>query len=217
MIIDRLKNREDWPFWTLVIFVCLTFAMGGGARADIQSLIILQPLAVIFCGLALLTLKRVHVESHEFLLLMAALIFALVGLHLIPLPSFVWQLLPGRTIIAEIDRTVGLGEVWRPISMVPSATWSAFYSLFIPLAALLLGVQLSREQKFALVKILLSVGLLSGLWGLLQIAGDRDGPLYLYRITNNGTAVGLFSNRNHNAIFLTSLFRCLPFLRLVIT
>jgi hypothetical protein len=33
-----------------------------------------------------------------------------------------------------------LGEVWRPIAMVPPAAWNAFYSLFVPLAVLLLGV-----------------------------------------------------------------------------
>jgi O-antigen ligase len=40
----------------------------------------------------------------------------------------------------------------------------------------------------------------------LQVIGSPNGPLYFYGITNNGSAVGLFSNRNHNALFLASLF-----------
>ena len=49
-------------------------------------------------------------------------------------------------------------------------------------------------------------GLLSGLIGLLQVVGAQEGPLYFYNVTNNGSAVGLFSNRNHQAMFLACLF-----------
>ncbi len=90
--------------------------------------------------------------------------------------------------------------------MVPKGTINALFSLFVPLAVLLLGVQLDRAQQLRILSIMLGLGLLSGLWSLLQIIGDPQGPLYLYRITNNGQAVGLFSNRNHNAILLASLF-----------
>jgi O-antigen ligase len=42
--------------------------------------------------------------------------------------------------------------------------------------------------------------------GLLQAIGDPQGSLYFYRITNNGSAVGLFANRNHAATLLACLF-----------
>jgi hypothetical protein len=35
--------------------------------------------------------------------------------------------------------------------MVPSATWNAFFSSFVPLPVLLLGVQLSRGELFKLL------------------------------------------------------------------
>lgn len=202
----RKFRSEAAPFWALVAFLALTFFTGGGARGDIQSLVILRPVAVIVCGIALWSLRWEHVQAHKFLFGMAAAIFGLVGFHLVPLPPSVWGSLPGREIITEIDKTAGLGAVWRPIAMVPSAAWNAFYSLFVPLAVLLLGVQLSREERFKLLPVLLGLGLLSGLWGLLQAIGDPQGPLYLYRVTNNGSAVGLFSNRNHQAILLAMLF-----------
>jgi O-antigen ligase len=146
------------------------------------------------------------VKAYRFLFGMAAAIFALVLSHLIPLPPSVWGALPGRGIITEIDKVAELGAVWRPISMVPSATWNALYSLFVPLAVLILGAQLSREDRFRLLPWVLGLGLFSGLWGILQVIGDPQGPLYLYRVTNNGAAVGLFANRNHQAILLASLF-----------
>jgi O-antigen ligase len=206
----RQLNMAAVPFWALVVFLILTFLTGGGSRADIQSLVILRPAAVIFCGIGLWSLKKEHILAYRFLFGMAAAIFVLVVIHLVPLPPAVWGALPGREVITKIDKVAGLGPVWRPISMVPSATWNAFYSLFVPFAVLLLGVQLSREERFMLLPVLLGLGLLSGCWGLLQAIGSPDGPLYLYETTNNGSAVGLFSNRNHQAILLAMLFPMLP-------
>lgn len=195
-----------WPFWVLAAFLILTFLTGGGSRDDIQSLVILRPVAVLVCGLALFGLRRDHVRAYRFLFAMAAGLFALVILHLILLPPTIWRALPGRGIIAEIDNAAKLGSVWRPISMVPAATGNAFYSLFVPLAVLLLGVQLTREQRFQLLPVILGIGLVSGFLGLLQSIGAPDGPLYFYRVTSAGSADGLFANRNHQAIFLASLF-----------
>jgi O-antigen ligase len=201
-----IKLSIPSPFWLLVALLVLTFLLGGGARADIQSLVILRPTAVMFCVLGVLSLNRRHVRSNRFLLGMAAAIVSLVLIHLIPLPPSIWSVLPGRGLVTEIDRIAQLGEVWRPISMAPTATWNAFYSLFVPLAALLLGIQLSQEERVRLLPILLGCGLVSGFLGLLQSIGDPQGPLYLYRISNNGSAVGLFANRNHQAVFLAIMF-----------
>jgi O-antigen ligase len=89
---------------------------------------------------------------------------------------------------------------------VPSSTWNAFYSLFVPLAVLLLGAQLSLGDRIKLLPWLLALGLFSGLWGIVQVVGAHDGPFYLYDVTNYGSAVGLFSNRNHQAMLLACLF-----------
>ncbi len=205
-VLQRKFGALRLPFVALILFLTLVFFTGGGSRADIQSLIILRPAAVIFCGIALWTLKMEHIQAYKFLFGMAAALFGLTILHLIPLPPSVWGALPGREIVTEIDKVAGLGAVWRPISLVPSATWNAFYSLFVPLAMLVLGVQLTREERFRLLPIMIGFGLLSGFWGLLQVIGDPQGPLYVYRVTNNGSAVGLFANRNHQAVLLTMLF-----------
>jgi O-antigen ligase len=197
---------EAVPYWALIVFLVLTFLTGGASRADVQSLIILRPAAVIFCGVGLWSLRLVHVKAYKLPFGMAAAIFAFVLSHLIPLPPSIWGALPGRGIINEIDKVAELGAVWRPISMVPSATWNAFYSLFGPLAVLILGVQLTRDERFKLLPWVLGLGLFSGFWGILQVVGDPQGSAYLYNVTNNGAAVGLFANRNHQAILLACLF-----------
>lgn len=201
----KFFKTEVVPYWALITFLILTFFTGGAARVDVQSLIILRPAAVIFCGIGIWSLKGEHVKAYHFLFGMTASIFAMVLGQLIPLPPSIWGALPGREIVTEIDKMAALGDVWRPIAMVPPAAWNAFYSLFVPLAVLLLGVQLSREERFKLLPWMLGLGLFSGLWGILQTIGDPQGPLYLYNVTNNGSAVGLFSNRNHQAILLATL------------
>ena len=194
------------PFWILAGFLTLVFLTGGASRVDAQSLLLLRPLSVIAVALALLTLKREHLAGRKWLLVGFGSIFLLCILHLIPLPPTLWQSLPGRGPMVEIERLAGLSEVWRPLTLTPMNGWHALVSLTTPLAVLMFGVQLNRDDLHRLLPLLIALGALNGFWGVLQIIGDPEGALYLYRPTNNGLAVGLFANRNHSAVLLVCLF-----------
>tara|TARA_R110000796_G_scaffold8843_21_gene29120 strand:- start:38116 stop:39366 length:1251 start_codon:yes stop_codon:yes gene_type:complete len=160
----------------------------------------------VVCAIALIGLRWDDVKSHSFLFAIAFAILLVPVIHLIPLPPSIWQHLPGRDLVVEIDKITNLQNQWRPISLVPTETWNAFYALFIPLAVFLLAVQLDAKHRFKLLPLLITIGLVSGLWGIIQIIGNPHGPAYLYRTTNSGSAVGLFANRNHQAVFLAMLF-----------
>jgi O-Antigen ligase len=194
------------PFWVLALFILVTFLTGGGSRSDIQSLVILRPLSALMFGYALWRLKPAYLQNYSFLFVFALLLIVLVILHLVPLPPSLWASLPGRGLIADIDKAAGLGAVWRPLSLAPAQTWNALYSLIAPFAAFLMLIGLTRDQRFDMLPCLLFIGLFSGGLGLLQAIGPTEGPLYFYNITNGSAAVGLFSNRNHQAIFLACLF-----------
>ena len=193
-------------YYLLVGYLAFVFLCGGGSRADVQSLIILRPLAVLVCGAALLTLRWSDLRHYRFVSIMACLMLLLALLHIVPLPPSVWQGLPGRDFVVEMERAIGMSDEWRPISLVPSAAQNSFFALFVPLAALLLVVQLELHDLRRLARPLLLIGAISGLLGIFQIVGDPNGSLYLYRITNNGQSVGLFANRNHQAVFLVTMF-----------
>lgn len=205
-----LRQRLAWlggerEFGVLCAWLVVVFLLGGSSRDDVQSLMLLRPLSVMVLVYALSRLRREHVVQHRALLALAA---AWIGLHLlqlVPLPPQVWQGLPGRGIIVEIDRAMGLGDVWRPLSMVPYGTRNAIWAMLTPFAVLVLGVQLAPERRDQLLPVLLGLGLFSALLAVLQLIGDPDGQIYFYRITNNGFAVGLFANRNHQAVFLATL------------
>jgi O-Antigen ligase len=201
------KNAHaTMPFWVMVFYLVLLAVTGGSARSDTQSLTILRPVSAAVLGYAVWGLSWDRLKPFRFLFLLALAIVLLTIIHLIPLPPALWALLPGRDLVVEIDKVSGLGQIWRPLSLVPSETWNALYAMVVPLAVLALLTRLTRKQQLDLIPVLIIIGLLSGLVGLLQAIGPENSSLYFYRITNSGAAVGLFANRNHQAIVLASLF-----------
>lgn len=197
---------SELPFWTCLAFFIIVGLTGGASRTDPQSLLILRPLSILVCALAVLTLQWSLVGARKALIWGWIAIFALALLHLVPLPPALWDIVPGRQDLAQSDSLTGLGSVWRPLTITPINGWHALASLFTPLAVLLLAVQMKRDDLLRLLPVLIIFGGVSGLLGILQVIGSPTGPLYLYRITNNGSAVGLFANRNHAALLLSLLF-----------
>jgi O-antigen ligase len=198
-------KRHSPCFWALAVLLVAAFAMGGGARGDIQSLIVLRPLAILLLGFGLLSLRWAHVAANRFLFGMALAIVALLVLHLIPLPPGWWGSLPGRDLVVRIDAAAGLGQLWRPLSLAPDATLNALYAAMVPLAALVLGVQLDRRERHGLLGLLLTLGGISALLGLAQSIGGAQSALRFYKVTNDFGAVGLFANRNHQALLLVAM------------
>lgn len=210
MSILRLRRSGDGGrsprFMLLVGYVIVTFLIGGSQRADVQSLAILRPLAALLCGYGIWALTREQFARYAVLYWLLGAAIGLCLLHLVPLPPLLWHALPGRGIVADIDRAVDLSGQWRPLALVPWAARNALFSLLVPLAALLLASGLDRREREALLPLLIGIGLGSGFLGLLQTLGPVDGPLYLYDNASGGFAVGLFANRNHGAVFLVCLF-----------
>ena len=185
-------------------FVAMTFILGGGARDDLQSLLLLRPAAVGFGAWALLAATPGDLRAVRTPLALLAALLALITLQLIPLPPRLWHALPGREGIVRRDALVGLGDLWRPLSLSPSKTWNSLVSLAVPLAALLVAAVQPATQRLRMAEIVLIVAGASAVLGLAQVLGPDNGPLYLYNITNQGTAVGLFANRNHHGVFLAA-------------
>jgi len=198
-------KHATWQFWLLAAWLVFVFAAGGGARGDVRSLLLLHPLAFAVLGAGLVALRRRHLRERGMLFALAAAMVLVMALQLVPLPPVFWRSLPGRELPGAIGDAVTLGGTWRPLTMTPQATREALWSLVNPLAVLVLGAQVSTREQSRIVGLLLALGLASGLLALVQIAGPDTGPAYLYRITNNGFAVGLFANRNHQAVFLAML------------
>ena len=187
------------------LLVACAFAWGGSARSDAASLEILRPIAIIALGLALLTIRGAHIRNYRAPFGIALACIALLAFQLVPLPPELGNALAGRGLVAEIDGAIGLNEVWRPLTQSAPATQNSLWGLLVPLSMLAIGVQLAATDHARLLLVILAVGATSAVVALLQTLGDPQGGLYLYDITNFGSAVGLFANRNHQAVFLACL------------
>lgn len=192
-------------FYLLSLWLVLIFLMGGTSRPDTESLLFLRPASVIVAGAGLWTLRRDHIMRLRGSFLFVAAIVSLIVVHLVPLPPAVWTALPGRGLIYEIDQALGQGGIWRPLSMAPPWTWHALWFMFIPLSVLVHAAQLSYDQVRKLGTVVLLIGLAGGVLAIAQVLGDPRGLLFPYRVSHFGLAIGLFANRNHQAVFLATL------------
>ena len=187
--------------YAMIAFIAIVFLAGGGSRADIMSLMFLRPLAI---GLVVYAVLASWPERRGFeaptLFLLGGI--GLVLLHLLPLPPGIWHSLPGRELIVETDRELGLEGLWRPLTLSPSRSLNTLFSFSIPLAAILL-FQIQNDHNRTIVwPVLLGFAVLSVAVGVLQLLDGPNSPLYLYRVTNDGSMVGIFANRNHNGVFI---------------
>lgn len=195
-------SGDSQKFAALCVFVACVFAMGGGSRADIQSLVVLRPLAFLFAAYAILVIRPDQLRAAMWPLTLLGLLALLAVLQLLPLPPEAWTRLPGRDLLAKIAADAGLPLGYRPLTLAPARTLNTALSLCVPLAAVLLVAIQSETGRKRIPALLLAGGTVSALVAVAQIAGVGGGALYFYRITNADFPVGLLANRNHQALLM---------------
>ena len=194
------SKAETFRFCALVAFLTLCLMGGGGARADILSLIYVRAAAVLFVALLVLSPGHWHFRSVGAPLVLLGVFALTVALQLVPLPPAVWISLPGHARFAAAADLAGIAQPWRPLTLSPEATLNTLISVTIPAAFLLGLAALRRDQRQAVLWLMLVGACGSALLGLLQLVSPET-P-YLYDITNLGAPVGLLANRNHQANLL---------------
>lgn len=183
-----------------LLALCL---LGGGAsRQDVLSLLYLEPAAILCIAALLLLPGERDFRTFRVPLLLLGALAALTAAQLVPLPPGWWLALPGRERFAEAAAAAGFAQPWRPLSLTPDLTVASLLALVFPLSALVGLASLRPEQRLLLLPALIVMACFSALLGIVQLTGAPDGPAYLYNVTHNGSAVGFFANRNHQATFL---------------
>ncbi len=187
-----------------MVFV-LSLLFGGGTMQGLRSdaLVQLASLPLLFIAMLALFSRPVAPQA-RWPLVIAASPVILVLLHLMPLPPALWTQLPGRHFAVEAFELADLPVGWMPISLDPGATWRAFLSLLPPLALFLAVLGTGFGGRRSLSLLLVAFGLASVVLGLLQLMQGPDSAMRFYAITNPGSSVGFFANRNHYAALLYS-------------
>lgn len=184
----------------LVLLAGVVALTGGASRYDAIQIIPLRALCALFLIPALYFLTSSRIRDERMLLALFGGFTLLVCAQLIPLPPELWQALPGRHVLGELDAALRLEGTWRPLSLAPMRTWNALGSLVVPAAGLCLAVAVGASSR-TLLRIVAALGVLNAVVGLLQIVTGRSSALYFYEMTNRGSPVGIFANENHAAIF----------------
>jgi O-antigen ligase len=193
-------------FAVFAAFVILVALMGGGARSDITSLLVLRPLAVLAVAYGLLTISRPAFSSAAIPIYLLVAAMTITASQLLPLPAPVWTSLAGRAAFAQVYAEFGLPAGWHPLSLYPAYSWNSLFAMFVPFAGILLLAQVDGQSRSSTLLLFIGLVVGSATLGILQLLGSSNNVFYLYRVTNPGDPVGLFANRNHQAVFLACAF-----------
>ena len=147
------------------------FFTGGSSWSDEPHLIFLRPLAFVAAAIGLWSLRLQHIRQFWAVWLIFGLATLLTAAHLVPLPYDVWSNVPGRQVIVNIDKAVGLGQISRPLSMSPETTMNALLSLSVPFAVLVLASQFDGLRQRRALGVVLLLSFTSAAAGLLQATG----------------------------------------------
>ena len=193
----------------LAAYLSLCIVLGGASSAGLLSNLVLQLMALAILAFALTRDVPPISGAARTPAALLAVWAAVLVVQIIPLPPGLWSLLPGRSDIARQYALSGVPLPWLPWSLAVDATIATLCGLTVPTAVLLITFRADRAARLAAVYAVIAVAAAEILLGLLQRFGGEQSPLYLYAITNRGSSVGFFSNRNHLA---TLLLMMLPLL-----
>lgn len=201
---SSLSDRSTAPqglywLWFGLLVLGVTF-LGGSSRPDPIQNALLRPIAALLLIPAFWHLRLADLGCAKAICLLLATLSLWMVLQVLPLPPAVWQALPDRQTIAEMEQLAGLSSVWRPISLAPIRGLDSTFALLVPVAALLLAIALRVPIRILLFAVA-GIGLIDAAFGLLQVIGGTESPLYMYAFASGGAPAGIFANENHSAVF----------------
>jgi O-antigen ligase len=186
-------------------FLIALGALGGASRGDEVQQAFVRLAAIAVIAAALWPVDFSAFRDARGPVIGFGLIYLLLLVQLIPLPTGVWAAMPGRGLYHVLAEETG-SSAWRPLSISPDLTLNAVGALLPPTAIGLIALALDFRRRLLLARLIVGIGCVSALLGLLQLAAGGT-SLHLFRVTSEGSAVGLFANRNHQAVLMSC---CLP-------
>jgi len=197
---------------TLILFLLIAVCLGGASRPGLEVHLVVQLLCCLVGLICLFVMRRNIVPRSVSWVLRFSLVAILWScVQLIPLPEDIWSKLGDRSVLRSGLDVLGYDEqLSLPISLTPGDSFASILGFIPPLATFLLiyvlGWRTAVNSLSWLIPILAAVSVLIG---LAQIFLGSDSGLYFYNVTNEGAAVGVFSNVNHNA---TLALMSIPFI-----
>lgn len=189
--------------YTLICAVALLIvlaALGGASRADELQQSLVRLAAILGIAAALWPLDFTPFRDARGPAIGLVLIYLLLLVQLLPLPPGLWAQMPGHQLYASVVQQTNSVN-WRPWTLSPDRTLNALAALLPGTAIGLLSLALDFRRRLLLARIIVGIACCSALLGMMQFAAGGT-ALHLFRTTTENSAVGLFANRNHEAVLL---------------
>ena len=186
--------------WAALLLIAVAAVFGGASQDNPLRLALVELGALPLMVLGLRRYLRLKAPGGSAIpLTILAFAVAIPAVQLIPLPETLWTVLAGQAPRLEALRLAGLAPGWRPISLAPDETLGALLALTPPAAMFLGVVSLDGRARERLAFVWIAVAAVGLALGAAQLASPAGGWAYPYLITNRGSLVGWFANRNHEA------------------
>lgn len=154
-------------------------------------------LLIIFWG----NLAKGRLDKAVFWGLAVSLFCALA--YLIPLPSNLWEQLPGRSLYAEhLSWLNPSAYTWnyQALSLIPTRTIAGLLALLAPIGIFLTVISLPARKVTWLVLVLLFTAFAQALLSMGQyFIQDQD---LFFRVWSGGVPLGTYINQNHFVAFM---------------
>jgi O-antigen ligase len=195
------REQLDRHYLTLgAVFLVLLAALGGASRADELQQFFVRLAAIGAIAAAAWPLRSSAWRDARVPATGIALVYLLILAQLIPLPPSLWSRMPGHAIYRQVEQQTG-AVAWRPWTLSPDLTLNALGALLPATAVGLIALSLDFHGRLVLMRLVVAIACVSALLGLMQFAAGGT-TLHLFRTTNEDSAVGLFANRNHQAVLM---------------
>lgn len=190
-----------------LLIVAILFGGGGSRFPATEIFIQLSALPALFIGMRSLNIANLS-RDEKFIWLMLIASIVLIIAHIIPLPPFIWQSLPGREILLELAIAIGRDNAWYSLSIDPSMSIESGLSVVIFAAIILAGHHINMSERIILFKLIIGLAGVHLFVALLQMASGGEN-FYFYATSHKGLPVGLFANRNHmGTLMIISIMIC---------
>jgi O-antigen ligase len=185
-----------------LLFLGVVALTGGSSHFDAASQPVVRLAAILLIGVIVLRFPDGGAVSYRPAFWFLGALAALVLLQLVPLPPGLWGAMPGHDRYLGAAIAAGEPQPWRPLNLTPDRGWNALFALLPPAATLLAASRLRMRDQGAVLLALLLIVMTSAVIGLAQASAGEDDALRFYAAPPTGAAVGLFANRNHQALLI---------------
>lgn len=193
-MINYEKKIQTWL--VVIMMVLAPLAMNQYSAIALMGGVFLGALLILFF---LWNAEQIREVSNLHIFFIAASIL-LVSIYILPIPNYIWELLPNNAYRYE-DVRIFLGNDNVPftdsvvLSIIPVDTIFSLYFLIPVLAVFLVANTLPKKNINIIIYVFLTIVLFQAVIGVIQYAVGSE-ALYMGKKHGNN-ANGTYSNRDH--------------------